>query len=97
MLPKNLSVSLGIHRRSRWEDVNARVRPQLAISTGAACSSGIETPSHVLQALKLPSDVIEGALRLGIGKFTTSEEIDQTADILSATVRQVQQAICLQV
>ncbi len=46
--------------------VIARVRSQLAISTGSACSSGVETPSHVLQALILPSEVIEGALRIGI-------------------------------
>lgn len=45
-----------------WAVVIARVRSQLAISMGAACSSGVEAPSHVLQALGLPSDVVEGAL-----------------------------------
>jgi cysteine desulfurase len=40
--------------------VIARVRSKLAISTGAACSSGVETSSHVLQALDLPDNVIEG-------------------------------------
>jgi cysteine desulfurase len=64
----------------------ARVRSQLAISTGSACSSGVETPSHVLQALGLPDEVIEGALRIGIGKFTTSQEIEQAAEILSTAV-----------
>jgi cysteine desulfurase len=44
--------------------VIARIRHQLAISTGSACSSGIEAPSHVLQALKLPRAVVDGALRL---------------------------------
>ncbi len=57
--------------------VIARVRSKLAISTAAACSSGIEAPSHVLQALGLPSEVIEGALRIGIGKFTTESDINQ--------------------
>jgi len=66
--------------------VIARVRSRLAISTGAACSSGIETPSHVLQALRLPSKVIEGALRIGIGKFTTEQEIELAAEILSTAV-----------
>ena len=64
----------------------ARVRSQLAISTGAACSSGVETPSHVLQALGLPSEVIEGALRIGIGKFTTEKEIELATEILSTAV-----------
>ncbi|WAS04951.1 cysteine desulfurase family protein [Gloeomargaritales cyanobacterium VI4D9] len=62
--------------------VIARVRNQLAISTGSACSSGVETPSHVLTAMKLPSEVIEGALRIGLGKFTTDDEVEQAADIL---------------
>lgn len=69
----------------------ARVRHQLAISTGAACSSGVETPSHVLQALKLPNDLIEGSLRIGIGKFTTDEEIDRSAEILATALSQVRQ------
>ncbi len=71
----------------------ARVRSRLAISTGAACSSGVETPSHVLQALGLPSNLIEGALRIGIGKFTTSEEIEQAAEILSSAVSLTRKAM----
>jgi cysteine desulfurase len=77
--------------------VIARVRSKLAISTGSACSSGVETPSHVLQALGLPDNVIEGALRIGLGKFTTDEEIDQAAEILSTAVSQTRKAMCLPV
>jgi cysteine desulfurase len=73
--------------------VIARVRSQLAISTGSACSSGVEAPSHVLQALNLPSEVIEGALRIGLGKFTTDEEIDRAAEILSTAVSKTRQAM----
>ncbi|NEP58036.1 MAG: cysteine desulfurase [Symploca sp. SIO2G7] len=73
--------------------VIARLRSQLAISTGSACSSGVETPSHVLQALNLPSEVIEGALRIGLGKFTTDQEIDTAAEILSTTVSKIRQAL----
>jgi len=73
--------------------VIARVRHQIAISTGAACSSGVETPSHVLQALNLPSNLVEGALRIGIGKFTTSEEVEQAAEILSSAVSLTRQAM----
>ena len=73
--------------------VIARVRSQLAISTGSACSSGVETPSHVLQALNLPSEVIEGALRIGLGKFTTDEEIEGAAEILSTAVSKTRQAM----
>jgi cysteine desulfurase len=73
----------------------ARVRYQLAISTGSACSSGVETPSHVLQALNLPESLIDGALRIGIGKFTTFEEIESTAVILSDAIHQCQQFLAV--
>lgn len=71
----------------------ARVRHQIAISTGAACASGVETPSHVLQAMGLASNLIEGALRIGIGKFTTTEEIEQTAEIISSAVTLTRKAM----
>ncbi len=69
--------------------VIARMRDKLAMSTGAACSSGISSPSHVLRAMKLPESVIEGALRLGIGKFTTDEEIDKAGEILKTAIKQI--------
>jgi cysteine desulfurase len=71
----------------------ARIRHQLAISTGSACSSGVETPSHVLRALGLPEDASDGALRIGIGKFTTDVEIDRASIILSDAFNQVYQAL----
>lgn len=71
----------------------ARIRDQLAISTAAACSSGVASPSHVLRAMRLPESVIEGALRMGIGKFTTDEEIDKTEEILSIAIKQVRSRV----
>lgn len=71
----------------------ARVRSKLAISTGAACSSGTPTPSHVLRALGLSSELLDGALRIGIGKFNTPEEIDKAAELLSQAVYLVRQKI----
>jgi cysteine desulfurase len=71
----------------------ARVRPQLAISTDSACSSGVEAPSHVLQALGMPDDVIEGALRIGIGKFTSDKEIEQAAEILAIAINETSHAL----
>jgi cysteine desulfurase len=73
--------------------VIARVRNQLAISTGSACSSGVETPSHVLTAMKLPSEVIEGALRIGLGKFTTDDEVEQAESILISAVQTIQSVL----
>lgn len=79
-LAGNLHVSYpGIPNRA----LIARLRDRLAVSTSSACSSGIEAPSHVLQAMKLPQDCLEGALRIGIGKFTTNEEIESAAGMLT--------------
>ena len=75
--------------------VIARVRSQLAISTGSACSSGVEAPSHVLRAIGLSPEAIEGALRIGIGKFTTDEEIDRAAAILGAEINQTHELLCV--
>lgn len=69
----------------------ARVRSQLAISTGAACSSGVETPSHVLTAMGLSPNVVNGALRISIGKFTTDHEIEQAGQILTTTVAEIRE------
>lgn len=73
--------------------VIARIRHQLAISTGSACSSGVEVPSHVLQALGLSEALVDGALRIGLGKFTTDAEIRQAFKILSNAILQIQQAL----
>ena len=59
--------------------VIARLRHRVALSTGAACSSGAQTPSHVLRAMGVPEAVQEGALRIGTGKFTTDEDIERAA------------------
>lgn len=65
-----------------------RFRSRVAVSTGSACSSGIEAPSHVLRAMNLPRDRVEGALRIGIGKFTTNEDISLAAEILTVAARE---------
>jgi cysteine desulfurase len=71
----------------------ARVRHQLAISGGAACSSGVIAPSHVLQAMNLSQNIIEGALRIGIGKFTTKEEIEQASLLAIGAVKEIHQLL----
>ena len=91
-LAGNLHVSIsGIPNSA----VIARVRHILAVSTGSACSSGVESPSHVLQALCLPENIVDGSLRIGLGKFTTDEEIDNATDIVSEVITQIQQIFCI--
>jgi cysteine desulfurase len=69
----------------------ARVRHQLAISTGAACSSGVVATSHVLQAMNLAENVTQGALRIGVGKFTTKLEIETASSMIINAANQIYQ------
>lgn len=73
--------------------VVARIRQRLAISTGSACRSGIEGPSHVLRATGLPEEVQDGALRLSLGKFTTRSELEAAAEILAEAVSQTREVM----
>jgi cysteine desulfurase len=47
----------------------------VAVSSGAACSSGKVQPSHVLAAMGIPSDLARGSIRVSIGHATTESEI----------------------
>lgn len=69
--------------------VIARIRHKLAISTGSACTSATFSPSHVLRAMNLSDDLIEGALRIGVGKFTSDMEIEKSAEIITNTVKKI--------
>ncbi|MBP0013962.1 MAG: cysteine desulfurase [Roseofilum sp. SID2] len=71
----------------------SRIRHQLAISTGAACSSGTPAPSHVLRAMQLPETEIDGALRISLGKFTTETESDRAASILIEAITKLNQLL----
>jgi cysteine desulfurase len=49
----------------------------VAVSSGAACSSGKVQPSHVLAAMGVPPDLARGAIRVSLGPTTTESEIDR--------------------
>ena len=59
--------------------------PTLAISGGAACSSGGKT-SHVLRAMGVEEPRARGAVRIGLGRMTTEGEIDHAAEALRKAV-----------
>lgn len=49
----------------------------VAVSSGAACSSGKVQPSHVLAAMGVPPELARGAIRVSLGPTTTESEIDR--------------------
>ncbi len=49
----------------------------VAVSSGAACSSGKVQPSHVLAAMGVPRRLARGAVRVSLGPTTTESDIDR--------------------
>ena len=52
----------------------------VAVSSGAACGTGDQEPSHVLLALGLDYEMADSAIRFSVGRFTTEQEIDFTIE-----------------
>ncbi|AFY94762.1 cysteine desulfurase family protein [Chamaesiphon minutus] len=83
-LPGNLNISIA------GVDGNALLlglRPTVALSSGAACSSAKIEPSHVLRAIGRSESLAYAALRFGIGHNNTVEQIDRVATATIATVQ----------
>ena len=74
-IPGNLNVAFeGVDGESLMAAV-----PEIAVSSGSACSSEDSDSSHVLSALGLTREEAHSSLRFGLGRFTTEEEIDLAA------------------
>jgi cysteine desulfurase len=63
----------------------------LAVSTGAACSSGAIEPSHVLLAMGLRPDQARASIRFSLGKQTTEEDIDIALALVPETVARLRE------
>ena len=63
----------------------------MAVSSGSACTSASLEPSYVLRALGLNEENAHSSIRLGIGRFTTEQEIDYTVDKLVKSVRKLRE------
>ncbi len=63
----------------------------LAVSSGAACSSGAIEPSHVLLAMGLPHQRARASIRVSLGKQTTQEDIDFAVKVIPETVARLRE------
>ncbi len=83
--PGNINVVLpGIDAKS----LIGNLQPEIAISTGSACTSGIQEPSHVLRAIGLNSEDSESSIRISVGRYTTQEETEYAIDKIISAVRE---------
>jgi cysteine desulfurase len=63
----------------------------LAVSSGAACSSGAIEPSHVLLAMGLPHQRARASIRISLGKQTTNDDIDFAIKVIPETVARLRE------
>ena len=86
-LPHNLNVSF-----DRLEGESLLVGlDDIAVSSGAACTSVNPEPSHVLQAIGVPDDLARASLRFGLGRWTTGEEIDYAIEKVGSLVNRLRE------
>jgi len=63
----------------------------LAVSTGAACSSGAIEPSHVLTAMGLRPDRARASIRFSLGKQNTTEDVEFAIELVPASVARLRE------
>lgn len=84
-VPGNLNISV--------DDADAEglmaALPDLAMSSGSACTSASEESSHVLKAIGLSNELAEASLRIGLGRFTNDDEVSYALDRLIEEIRNV--------
>lgn len=65
--------------------------PDVAVSSGSACTSASLEPSYVLRALGVGDDLAHSSIRFSVGRFTTEDEVDRAADRIIGTVRRLRE------
>ena len=81
--------NLNLRFRGIVADELLAMLPQLALSTGSACSSGAIAPSRVLTAMGLEEEAIRGSVRIGFGRTSRRDEIVDAARAIGAAVQRL--------
>lgn len=84
-LPNNLNVSFAF---VEGEGLMMAI-PDVAVSSGSACTSASLEPSYVLKAIGVGEDLAHSSIRFGLGRFTTEAEIDSTIEMVVKAVRKL--------
>ena len=90
-LPNNLNVSFtGVDGETLLMALD-----DVAVSSGAACTSASAEPSHVLKSIGTPDDLAHASIRFGLGRFTTEEEVDYVAEKVTQVVTHLREMTSL--
>jgi cysteine desulfurase len=65
----------------------------VACSTGSACSSGSLLPSPVLQAMGVPQDVLQSAMRFSLSHLLSEEEVEEATRRVAAVVNRLRRTV----
>jgi len=65
--------------------------PDLAVSSGSACTSASLEPSYVLRALGMNDELAHSSLRFSIGRFTTEEDVEQAIKSVRTAVEKLRE------
>ena len=88
-LPNNLNISVaGVDGTA----LILGLQPVIAVSSGSACSSQSVAPSHVITALGRSKTLANASIRFGMGRFTTTEDIDRAVDHTITTIQSLRKA-----
>jgi cysteine desulfurase len=86
-LPGNLNVSFAhVEGELLLTSLN-----DIAVSSGAACTSTSIEPSYVLKAIGVSDDLAHSSIRFGLGRFNTEEEVDYAISRVVGTVRKLRE------
>ncbi len=86
-IPGNLNISFAF---VEGEGLMMGIK-ELAVSSGSACTSASLEPSYVLRALGVEEEMAHTSLRLGLGRFSTEEEVDYAVDKIASEVERLRQ------
>ncbi|GAB4322174.1 MAG: IscS subfamily cysteine desulfurase [Candidatus Sumerlaeia bacterium] len=87
-LPGNLNLSFAF---VEGESLLMGLTGRICVSSASACTAESAEPSHVLRAIGLDEPLTRSTLRFGVGRFNTTEEIDETVDCVVRVVRRLRE------